>query len=162
MKIHLKNLLESLDRDLDPWQYGTNSKSYRTPEVPMFSTVKRIAREMNASLNDNDVAKGESLGAIPSQCKVDKATHVTILAKPKVPVKVKKVAHTVTHRPPADDPKRGDWDRAAQYAWHLFMVLLAIGLIVATDRMFDATMSAIITDKIPEGISDTIDYLKKL
>jgi hypothetical protein len=99
----------------------------------------------------------------PTRVHVVTHVHVTVTTVGKhVPPRVKQAAHTATHRPPETDPHREDWDRAARFAWHLFVIFTSITVMLLTDRYLSVTMSAVLTDKFPEGISEVVEYMKKL
>jgi hypothetical protein len=68
----------------------------------------------------------------------------------------------IVRRPPAEDPKREDWDRAARCIWRVAIVLITIWIsILSRDWEFPEVI-AVITEKIPEMIKEMVEFFAKL
>jgi hypothetical protein len=77
--------------------------------------------------------------------------------KAKVKAKVK-----VVQRPPAEDPKREEWDRAARCIWRVLIVLITI-LISALSRNWGIPeVMAVVAEKVPEMIQEMVEFFAKL
>lgn len=68
----------------------------------------------------------------------------------------------IVRRPPAEDPKREEWDRAARCIWRLVIVLVTICVsILSRDWGFPEVM-AIVAEKAPEMLKEMVEFFAKL
>jgi hypothetical protein len=68
----------------------------------------------------------------------------------------------IVRRPPEEDPKREDWDRAARCIWRVAIILITIWIsILSRDWEFPEVI-AVIAEKIPETIQEIVEFFAKL
>jgi hypothetical protein len=77
--------------------------------------------------------------------------------KAKVKAKVK-----VVQRPPAEDPKREEWDRAARCIWRVLIVLITILISVLSRNWGFPEFVAVVAEKVPEMIQEMVEFFAKL
>lgn len=91
-----------------------------------------------------------------AQVRASVATRTTV-----VKASVKAKAKTV-RRPSEEDPRREQWDRAARCTWRISIVLITIMIsILSKDWELPETV-AVIAEKIPEVIQETVEFFAKL
>jgi hypothetical protein len=68
----------------------------------------------------------------------------------------------IVRRPPEEDPKREDWDRAARCIWRVAIILITIWIsILSRDWEFPEVI-AVIAEKVPETIQEVVEFFAKL
>lgn len=73
-----------------------------------------------------------------------------------------KAKAAIVRRPPAEDPQREEWDRAARCIWRVTIILITIWIsILCRDWEFPEVI-AVIAEKIPETIQEIVEFLAKL
>lgn len=73
-----------------------------------------------------------------------------------------KAKAAIVRRPPAEDPKREEWDRAARCIWRVSIVIITI-LISLASRDWEAPEAmAVVVEKIPEMIQEMVEFFAKL
>ena len=77
--------------------------------------------------------------------------------KAKVKAKVK-----VVQRPPAEDPKREEWDRAARCIWRLLIVFITILISVLSRNWGLPEVMAVVAEKVPEMVQEMVEFFAKL
>ena len=75
---------------------------------------------------------------------------------------VVKAKAKAVRRPSEEDPRREEWDRAARCIWRISIVLITIIIsILSKDWELPETV-AVIAEKIPEVIQETVEFFAKL
>ena len=93
---------------------------------------------------------------LSAQVRASVGTKKTVV-KAKVKAKVK-----VVQRPPAEDPKREEWDRAARCIWRVLIVLITILISVLSRNWGIPEVMAVVAEKVPEMIQEMVEFFAKL
>jgi hypothetical protein len=68
----------------------------------------------------------------------------------------------IVRRPPAEDPKREEWDRAVRCIWRVMIILITIWIsILSRDWEFPEVI-AVVAEKIPETVQEVVEFFAKL
>jgi hypothetical protein len=93
---------------------------------------------------------------LSAQVRASVGTKKTVV-KAKVKAKVK-----VVQRPPAEDPKREEWDRAARCIWRVLIVLITILISVLSRNWGFPEVVAVVAEKVPEMVREMVEFFAKL
>lgn len=73
-----------------------------------------------------------------------------------------KAKAAIVRRPPAEDPKREEWDRAVRCIWRVAIVIITIWIsILSRDWEFPEAM-AVVAEKVPEMVQEMVEFFAKL
>lgn len=94
--------------------------------------------------------------------KISAQVHASVETK-KTSVKASiKARAKIVRRPPEEDPKREEWDRAVRCIWRVTIILITIWVsILSRDWEFPEVI-AVIAEKIPETVQEIVEFLAKL
>jgi hypothetical protein len=68
----------------------------------------------------------------------------------------------VVRRPPAEDPNREEWDRAARCIWRVLIVLITILISIISRNWGFPELVAVVAEKVPEMVQEMVEFFAKL